>query len=276
MSSPQPANLQSSPSESPYPRRFAGRVVIVTGAAGGSGRAAARRFAAEGAAVVAVDLPGSDLAGTGAAVAAVGGKVTSVTADVRSESDVAGYVAAALDTHGKVDALFNNAGIEGPVIPLVDYPTDDFDRVMAVNVRGVWLGIKHAGPAIAASGGGSIVNTASLAGMTGTASLCAYGASKHAVIGLTKTAALEFAPLGVRVNAVAPAPIDTRMLHAIAAGMNPDDPSVATARMAARVPLARYGTPDEVAAVAAFLCSDDAAYMTGTVVPIDGGSHAGG
>ena len=276
MSIPQPANPQSSPSESPYPRRFHGRVVIITGAAGGIGRAAARRFAGEGAAIVAVDLPGSDLDETAAVVEAGGGRVTAVTADVRSDSDVAGYVAAALDTHGKVDALFNNAGVEGPVVPLVDYPTDDFDRVMAVNVRGVWLGLKHAGPAIAASGGGSIVNTASLAGMTGTARLCAYGASKHAVIGLTKTAALEFAPLGVRVNAVAPAPIDTRMVHAIAAGMNPDNPSVARERMAARVPLARYGTPEEVAAVAAFLCSDDAAYMTGAVVPVDGGWRAGG
>ena len=194
MSIPQPANPQSSPSESPYPRRFAGRVVIVTGAAGGIGRAAARRFAAEGAAIVAVDLPGSDLEGTAAAVAAVDGASTAVTADVRSEDDVAAYVAAALDAYGKVDALFNNAGVEGPVVPLVDYPADDFDRVMAVNVRGVWLGIKHAGPAIAASGGGAIVSTASLAGMTGTARLCAYGASKHAVIGLTKTAALEFRP----------------------------------------------------------------------------------
>ena len=276
MSIPQPANPQPSPSESPYPRRFHGRVVIITGAAGGIGRAAARRFAGEGAAIVAVDLPGSDLDGTAAVVEAGGGRVTAVTADVRSDSDVAGYVAAALDTHGKVDALFNNAGVEGPVVPLVDYPADDFDRVMAVNVRGVWLGLKHAGPAIAASGGGAIVNTASMAGVTGTARLCAYGASKHAVIGLTKTAALEFAPLGVRVNAVAPAPIDTRMLHAIAAGMNPDDPSVATAQMAARVPLARYGTPDEVAAVAAFLCSDDATYMTGAMVPVDGGWWAGG
>ena len=256
--------------------RFEGRVVIITGAAGGIGRAAARRFASEGATVVAVDLAGSDLDGTVAAVAAEGGNITTVTADVRSDSEVASYVAAALDAHGRVDALFNNAGVEGPVASLVDYTTDGFDGVMAVNVRGVWLGIKHTGPAIAASGGGAIVNTASMLGMVGTAKMCAYVASKHAVIGLTRTAALEFAPLDVRVNAVAPAPVDTRMIRSIEQGMNPDDPSAVRQHLVSRVPLARYGAPEEVAAVAAFLCSDDAAYMTGTVVPIDGGSQAGG
>ena len=209
-------------------------------------------------------------------MAAEGGDITTVTADVRSDSEVASYVAAALDAHGRVDALFNNAGVEGPIASLVDYPADGFDQVLAVNVLGVWLGIKHTGPAIAASGGGAIVNTASMLGMVGTAGMGAYVASKHAVIGLTKTAALEFAPLGVRVNAVAPAPVDTRMIRSIEQGMNPDDPSAVRQFLVSRVPLARYADPEEVAAVAAFLCSDDAAYMTGTVVPIDGGSHAGG
>ena len=129
--------------------------MIITGAAGGIGRAAARRFASEGATVVAVDLAGSDLDGTAAAVAAEGGDITTVTADVRSDSEVASYVAAALDAHGRVDALFNNAGVEGPIASLVDYPADGFDQVLAVNVLGVWLGIKHTGPAIAASGGRS-------------------------------------------------------------------------------------------------------------------------
>ena len=256
--------------------RFEGRVVIITGAAGGIGRAAARRFASEGATVVAVDLTGSDLDGTAAAVVAEGGDVTTVTADVTSGSDVARYVSAALDAYGRVDALFNNAGVEGPIASLVDCPADGFDRVMDVNVRGVWLGIKHAGPVIAASGGGAIVNTASMLGLSGIANMGAYVASKHAVIGLTRTAALEFAELGVRVNAVAPAPVNTRMIRSIEEGFNPDDPSAVREFIASRVPLGRYADPEEVAAVAAFLCSDDAAYMTGTVVPIDGGTQASG
>ena len=256
--------------------RFEGRVVIITGAAGGIGRAAVRRFASEGAKIVAVDLAGSDLDGTVAAVAGAGAAITTVTADVRSDSDVATYVAKALDAYGRVDALFNNAGIEGPIASLVDCPADGFDRVMDVNVRGVWLGIKHAGPAIAASGGGAIVNTASMLGLSGIAQMGAYVASKHAVIGLTRTAALEFAPLGVRVNAVAPAPVDTRMIRSIEEGFNPDDPSGVREIIESKVPLERYATPEEIAAVAAFLCSDDATYMTGTVVPIDGGTQASG
>ena len=153
--------------------------MIVTGAAGGIGRAAVRRFSSEGATVVAVDLARSDLDGTAAAATAAGSEVMTVTADVTSDRDVARYVAAALDAHGRVDALFNNAGIEGPIASLVDCPADGFDRVMDVNVRGVWLGIKHTGPAIAASGGGAIVNTASMLGLSGIAQMGAYVASKR-------------------------------------------------------------------------------------------------
>jgi NAD(P)-dependent dehydrogenase (short-subunit alcohol dehydrogenase family) len=254
--------------------RFDGKVVALTGAAGGIGREAALRFAAEGASVVAADLPGAALDETVALVAAAGGRAIGVGTDVRDESQVKAFIAAAVDTFGGLDALVNNAGIEGPIMPLTDTDVDHFDNVLAVNVRGVFLGIKHGAPAIAARGGGAIVNLSSVAGLGGTPGIVAYGASKHAVIGLTKTAAMEFAPAQIRVNAICPSPIETRMMRALEVGMNPDDPDAVRALMAASIPLGRYGQPYDVAALMLFLCSADASFLSGAAIPIDGAMRA--
>ena len=254
--------------------RLQDKVTIITGAAGGIGREAALRFAAEGAAIVAVDLPGEALDETAQLVRAAGGRCIAVAADVTDEAQVAAYVAATVAEFGGVDALLNNAGIEGPVAALTDTTVDGFDRVIAVNVRGVFLGMKHAAPAIIARGGGAIVNVSSVAGLGGTPGIVAYGASKHAVIGMTKTAAMEFAPAKVRVNAICPSPVETRMMRALEAGMNPDDPEAVHAMMAMSIPLGRYGEPSDIAALMAFLCSDDSSFLTGAAIPIDGGMKA--
>ncbi len=248
--------------------------MAITGAAGGIGREAALRFAAEGASVVAVDLAGDALEETVRLVSAAGGSAASVSADVTDEAQVRSYVEAAVTTFGGLDALVNNAGIEGPITPLTDTDVGQFDRVLAVNVRGVFLGMKHAGPVIAGRGGGAIVNLSSVAGLSGTPGIVAYGASKHAVIGLTKTAALEFAPLRIRVNAVCPSPIETRMMRALEEGMNPADPAAVHDLIAASIPLGRYGEPVDVAALMLFLCSDDAAFLSGAAIPIDGAMRA--
>lgn len=255
--------------------RFRGRVAIVTGAAGGIGLAACERFASEGASVVAVDLATTDLGAAVSAAESAGGAALAVGADVTKADEVAGYVQAAMDNFGRVDVLFNNAGIEGAYAPMVDQTEAAFDQVMAVNVRGVWLGIKYAVPAMIASGGGSVVNTASVAGLFGSRGISPYSASKHAVAGLTKSAALELATSGVRVNAVCPAPIETRMMRSLEifiGGENADDIRKA---LAERLPAQRYGEPHEVAALVAFLASDDASYITGSLYPIDGGYSAG-
>jgi NAD(P)-dependent dehydrogenase (short-subunit alcohol dehydrogenase family) len=254
--------------------RLHDKVTIITGAAGGIGREAALRFAAEGAAVVAVDLPGAELDETARLVQAAGGRCLAVAADVTDEAQVQAYVAAAVAEFGGVDALLNNAGIEGPVAALTDTSVEGFDKVIAVNVRGVFLGMKHAAPAIIARGGGAIVNVSSVAGLGGTLGIVAYGASKHAVIGMTKTAAMEFAPAKVRVNAICPSPVETRMMRALEAGMNPDDPEAVHAMMAMSIPLGRYGEPSDIAALMAFLCSDDSSFLTGAAIPIDGGMKA--
>lgn len=255
-------------------RRFEGKVVVVTGAAGGIGRAAAVRFAAEGARVALVDLSREGLRESRAAVEGAGGTAVTVEADVTRPGDVERYAAAAAERFGGIDCLFNNAGVLGAVQPLVEYPEEAFDRVMAVNVKGVWLGMRAVAPRLAARGGGAIVNTASIAGLRGTRHLVAYTASKHAVIGLTRTASLELARQGIRVNAVCPSPVETSMARRLEEGFNPTDPAAFHERMAATMPLGRYGTPEEVAALVTFLCSADAAYLTGGIYTVDGGAMA--
>jgi 3alpha(or 20beta)-hydroxysteroid dehydrogenase len=254
--------------------RFDGKVVVITGGGGGIGRATAVRLAGEGARLVLVDRARDALAASLAAVEGAGGIALSVEADVTRRTDVERYVAVAQERFGSIDAFFNNAGILGPVRPLVEYPEDDFDRVIAVNLKGVWLGLRTVGPILMARGGGAIVNTASIAGLRSAANLVAYAASKHGVVGLTRTAAAEFARRGVRVNAVCPAPIDTAMAAELEQHWGRGDPVTFRKRMSATIPLGRYGTPEEVAALVTFLLSEEASYLSGGIYTVDGGSMA--
>jgi NAD(P)-dependent dehydrogenase (short-subunit alcohol dehydrogenase family) len=252
-------------------QRFAGKVAVVTGAAGGIGRATCSLLARDGARVVAVDLERGLLDAVVDAVAAAGSEALAVVADVSSAADVQRYLDEATRRFGGVDFLVNNAGIEGVVRPLEDYPEDVFERVMAVNVRGVFLGLKYAHPVLRARGGGAIVNLSSIAGITGNPMVSAYIASKHAVIGLTRSAAMSYPAAGIRVNAVLPAPIDTRMMRSLEEGFAPGAGEVLRQTMTAQIPLGRYGAPEEVAAVIAFLLSDDARYVNGSLYTVDGG-----
>jgi NAD(P)-dependent dehydrogenase (short-subunit alcohol dehydrogenase family) len=251
--------------------RFTGKVVVVTGAGGGIGRATAARLAAEGASLVLVDRVKETLTETRAAVERVGAPAIAVEADVTRASDVERYVAVASERFGGIDAFFNNAGILGAVSPLTEYPEAEFDRV---NVKGVWLGMKAVAPALAARGGGAIVNTASIAGLRGSPNIIAYTASKHAVVGLTRSAAIELVRRGIRVNAVCPAPIETSMARELEYGFGRDNPARAHERFAASIPMRRFGEPDEVAALVVFLLGPDASYINGGIYTVDGGSMA--
>ena len=259
--------------------RLEGKVAVITGATGGIGSAAARLFAQEGASVALVDLDEAALQET---VRSIGGEKASYTvADVTQPEQTQAYINAAVDRWGGIDVLLANAGIEGTLSPITDYPVDVFDRVMAVNVRGVWLGIKYVVPVMTGRGGGSIVITSSTAGIGGSAEMSAYTTSKHAVIGLMRTAALEGAPSGIRVNTVNPAPIETRMMRSIedmrVAALDDSKVTVEVAKQsfAERIPLQRYGNPEEVARMMLFLASDDSSYCTGGVYMVDGGRSAG-
>jgi 3alpha(or 20beta)-hydroxysteroid dehydrogenase len=252
---------------------FTGRVAVITGAAGGMGGAAARRFAREGADVHLVDRDAAGLTAIADQIAATGRRATTSTADVTRSEDVRGYVAAALDEHGRIDAFFNNAGIEGPTATLAEYPEDGFDEVVAVNLRGVFLGLRHVLPVMLEQGSGAIVNTGSLASERGLPASAAYVATKHAVLGLTRVAAAEVGARGVRVNAVLPGMIETRMLRDLAKLLS-GDVDRGLRFLGSLAPAARTGQPEEVAAVVAFLCSDDAGFVHGVGWPVDGGALA--
>jgi NAD(P)-dependent dehydrogenase (short-subunit alcohol dehydrogenase family) len=255
---------------------FTGKVALVTGGGGGIGRVTALAFAKSGAKVVVVDRDAAAGEATAGIIRQQGGDSRFVAADVTRSVDVAAYVKAALDAYGRIDCFHNNAGIEGAWKHTAEYDEAMFDQVIAVNVKGVFLGLRHVLPVMLAQQSGAIVNTASVAGLVATPGMPAYVASKHAVIGLTKTASGEVARSGIRVNAVCPGPVDTRMIHSLEQQLNPADPASVGRRYQAAIPLGRYVTPDEIAATVLFLCSDLAAAITGAQYVVDGGRTATG
>ena len=246
---------------------FAGRVALVTGGGAGIGRATAEAFAAAGARVSVADVDRANGEKVVDAITAAGGEAQFIPCDVSQAVAVENLVTQTLEAYGRLDFAFNNAGIEIENARLADGSEADFDRIIDVNVKGVWLSMKYELAAMVAQGGGVIVNTASVAGLGAAPKMSIYSASKHAVIGLTKSAAIEYAKKGIRVNAVCPAVIDTDMFRRAAEA----DPRKADFAIAMH-PVGRLGRADEIAAAVLYLCSEGAAFTTGVALPVDGGA----
>lgn len=244
---------------------FSGKTAVVFGATAGIGRAAAVALAAAGARVVIAGLGADEGRAVESEVRSAGAEGFFVEMNVREESQVRGVIERAAERYGRIHIAVNNAGIEGRYVPVHETTADDFERLIGTNLRGVWHGLKHEIPHMLAHGGGAIVNTASLAGIAGMANIALYTASKHGVVGLTKATALEVARAGIRVNAVAPGPVDTGLLHRMVAG------HVDLDTIAAGVPMGRISQPQEIASGILWLCSEASSYVTGHTLVIDGG-----
>ena len=246
--------------------QFTGKVALITGGNAGIGRATAIEFAKQGAKVVVSgrrEKEGHDVI---AEIKALGGEAIFVKTDVSKESDVKVMIEQTLATFARLDFAFNNAGVEQMVTPLPEQTEEAYDQIMDINVKGVWLSLKHEIPAMLKTGGGAIVNNSSVAGLVGAATAPIYVASKHAVNGLTKSVALEYAKQNIRVNAVAPGAIETRMYRDFAV-----TPEV---RQMLEGPMGRIGQPEEIASTVVWLCSDGASFITGQILPVDGGYTA--
>lgn len=250
--------------------RLKNKTAIITGGAGGIGKEAARLFSGEGAYIMLVDLQKKELETT---IQDIGNKnIKYVVADVTKSEDVVNYMKATKEQFGKVDIFFNNAGIEGKVQPITEYPIETFQKVMDVNVKGVWLGLKHVIPQM--NDNGSIIITSSVAGLQGTANVSPYVASKHAIIGIMKCAALECATRNIRVNTINPSPVDNRMMRSLEEGFSPGKGEEIKKSFEEAIPLGRYAKSEEIANVALFLASAESSFVTGAVLPVDGGMTA--
>lgn len=250
--------------------RLSGKVAIITGGAGEIGKVTAEKFLSEDSKVVLIDLS-AELLEKAKADLAPYGEVLTIEADVTKEADVANYVNRVMEKYGQIDVFFNNAGIEGKVAPLVEQSVEDFDKVLAVNVRGVFLGLKYVLPVMMKQGSGSVINTSSVAGLHGSPNLSPYITSKHAVVGLTKAAAVEAAKAKVRVNSIHPSPVDTRMMRSIETGFSADHAEFIQEEFTKAIPLGRYAESADVASLVLFLASDESSFITGVQYRVDGG-----